>query len=449
MANSRSRRSPDLPSALAGALADAGVSPGDRLLIGLSGGLDSMVLLHALHRIGHWALCAHHVHHGISARASEWAEFCRVQAAARAVAFDLSHVTLCRDTPHGLEAEARDARYAALRSRAAREAIGWLLTAHHADDQAETLLHHLVRGAGVQGLAGMAPRQVLGDVGPIQLRPMLALTRAEILAYAQDEGLQWVDDESNADTYYARNYVRAHVLPPLVRRWPRAVESLAGAARRLAEAQRILDDMAQQDVQLPDHAPALGWSIDLAGLCRLPAYRARNALRYFLRRAGLTNAPAERRLDEWLRQLLQSANEHECMQSFDTLVACAYHGRLFLVPAFDPPTRQTCAESMQWGRASLRLRQAHGEGLRADLLACAQVRVRGEGDRFRRWLNGRSMSLKNLFQQSGLPPYLRARMPLIEIEGEIAWVAGQGVAEGFRAGPGATGWVPEFELFPR
>ncbi|MFZ5505810.1 MAG: tRNA lysidine(34) synthetase TilS, partial [Pseudomonadota bacterium] len=229
MESSRSRRSPDLYARIAANTA-AHLADGAQLLIGFSGGLDSTVLLHALaaardaHR---WRLACAHVHHGLSPNADAWADHCAAQAAALGIPFSLHRVQVDTASPDGLECAARDARYRALNAQAQTLGADALLTAHHADDQAETLLHNMVRGAGLLGLAGMPVWRPATPARPAQLRPLLGLARSALEACAIEHGLVWMDDESNADTRYARNYLRREVMPRLSARWPRAAETMS------------------------------------------------------------------------------------------------------------------------------------------------------------------------------------------------------------------------------
>ena len=214
--------------------------PGHPLLIGFSGGLDSTVLLQLLasdpsmHRAGLRAL---HVHHGLQAAADAWAEHCARQAAALGVALEVLRVDVPRDGGHGLEAAAREARYAAL---AAALAPGeTLATAHHLDDQAETFLLRALRASGPEGLGAMRPWRRFA--GGWHWRPLLALPRATLQAWAQAHALEWIEDPSNALPDPDRNFLRLQVLPMLQRRWPHAAAALARSAELSAQADALLD----------------------------------------------------------------------------------------------------------------------------------------------------------------------------------------------------------------
>jgi tRNA(Ile)-lysidine synthase len=249
MANSRNRPSPDLFSRLAQSL--IGQFPaGSRLLVGYSGGVDSTLLLYLLASVSDeqgWQIECAHVHHGLSPNADAWADACAAQCSALALPFSLLKVSIPANPSCGIECAARDARYATLHAHASEGAFDLLLTGHHADDQAETLLHNMVRGAGLLGLAGMPARRPGDALRVASARPLLAVSRNVLETCARERGLSWIEDESNSDTRFARNYLRREVMPRLSARWPRTAETMAGLARRLAEAQSLLDELASAD----------------------------------------------------------------------------------------------------------------------------------------------------------------------------------------------------------
>jgi len=267
--------------------------------VGLSGGRDSVVLLDAMGRLREsmpFRLSAIHVHHGLSPNADGWAAFCDEYCAAMGVALTQVRVALDRSAPGGLEATARAARYQAFCSSGA----DFLAAAQHADDQAETVLHQLLRGTGWKGLAGMGPQRVLHQ-GLVLIRPLLGLTRNTIQEYAQVRKLQWIEDESNEDCRHTRNFIRHQVLPPVAARFPHYRESLARLGRHAADADAMLAELAMIDLQWDGvHASA-------AALDSLPLRRQVNALYHWLQwqqRAGVT-FPSQAQLGEWAGQLFR------------------------------------------------------------------------------------------------------------------------------------------------
>ncbi len=271
-------------------------APDGPLTVGLSGGCDSVVLLHLAVKLGlRDRLCAIHVHHGLSPNADRWMAFCEAYCRQLGVPLFCHFATVDRDNPLGLEAAARMARYRVFETIPS----GALLLGHHRDDQAETVLFNLLRGAGVSGAAGMLPERPFGALRI--LRPMIATPRAAIEAYARAQELAWIEDESNADTGFSRNFLRHKVFPLLHGRFPAASRNLAKSAAHFAEADTLLGELA-----------ALDWArcasdtgLRVADLRLLSLPRLKNLLRWRLAQLGW-RVPASTRLDEFCRQLRQA-----------------------------------------------------------------------------------------------------------------------------------------------
>ncbi|KAF0162149.1 MAG: tRNA(Ile)-lysidine synthase [Rhodocyclaceae bacterium] len=270
---------------------------GDSVVVGFSGGLDSTVLLHAASRLTRDAaleLSALHVHHGLNTNADAWADSCAHVCLGSNIPLTILRVDVPLNTGEGVEAAARRVRHRALANHSAE----WILLAHHADDQAETVLHNLLRGAGVRGAAAMP--EIRGRV----LRPLLGLARDELLGYARAHQLAWIEDDSNADRRYTRNFLRHEILPLIASRFPKASEQLAAAADRFGEADSLLDDLASLD--LGGHRPV--FPLPLSLFRDLPDARARNLLRAMLTWHEV-QPPDERRLIEFVRQLQTAGND--------------------------------------------------------------------------------------------------------------------------------------------
>lgn len=448
MENSRSRQSPDLFSRI-DAVLRAHCPPGTRLLLGYSGGLDSTVLLHALASLreaGGWHVESVHVHHGLSPHADQWAHDGAARCAALNIPFTLQRVDVLRGSPDGLECAARDVRYGALHVHARAHGFDVLLTAHHADDQAETLLHNMVRGAGLLGLAGMPVWRQADARRVAVLRPMLGIPRQAIEHCAATFGLDWIDDESNQDMRFARNYLRGQVLPLLAARWPRAAETMAGVARRLAEAQTLLDGMAQADAAAVSEQTAWGVCYRLAGLAGLDTARQRNLLRWLLRRHGARTLPNEAWLDEWLRQLCAARPQAECPVAHAGVAGFCHRGALWLMPDGEPlPERPWSGERvLAWGAGQLVFEAATGRGVAPAALDLASfsLRSRRPGDRLSRGPARPRASVKQLAQESGLPPWLRDRAPILLADGTPVWMPGCEASGPCAAAPGEPGLVP-------
>jgi tRNA(Ile)-lysidine synthase len=426
------------------------VKPRDRLVVGLSGGVDSVVLLDCLQRVARklrLRVAALHVNHQLSANAARWAAFCRRLCRARRVPFESVKVSVRRGD--SLEAAARSERYAAY----ARRDCEYVVLAHHRDDQVETLLLQLLRGAGVKGLAAMpllrteyrglrtekkaatskgrkrSPQSPV--LGPGILRPFLDVTRREILEYANWRKLEWVEDESNQDIYFHRNYIRREVLPAIARRFPAYRVTIARSARHLGEASELLDEVAAAD--MAGHAREGG--LALAALRGRSPARARNLLRYFLASRGVA-MPGAARLEEALRQALGAKRDARVRVDLGGFVLHRFQGRLYAEPRL-PPVRRDYARRWRGERelalpelgGVLSLTPSRGQGVSLERLRREPVtiRVRRGGERLQPNARRPRRSLKNLLQEAGLPSWRRERLPLIYCGKNLVWTAGVGV----------------------
>ena len=291
MAGSRNKPFTDAISLAVAACLSRYIRAGQSVVVGYSGGLDSSVLLHAANRVAHEAgieLSALHVHHGLSPNADAWAACCVQMCLDIDVPLAVREVTVPDPSGEGLESAARRVRHKAL----AEHPADWILLAHHAGDQAETILHNLLRGAGVRGAAAMP--EARGRV----LRPLLSIARELIEDYGRTCKLRWIEDESNSDTRYTRNFLRREILPVISGRFPGAGEQLAAAAARFGEASSLLDELALIDLQ----GNTSGFPLPLGLFRELPDARARNLLRAMLTWLDV-QPPDERRLSEFVRQL--------------------------------------------------------------------------------------------------------------------------------------------------
>lgn len=299
MASSRKLPPTDSAAPLVTALAASfalHVKSDDRITLALSGGVDSMALLHAcleLRRAGQhqFTFDTLHVHHGLSPHADAWAAFCQERSSDHGLSCEVVKVDVERGSSDGLEAAARRARHAVFHSRD----CDWLLLAHHQDDQAETMLFNLLRGSGLAGAAGM--HECNGRL----LRPWLDVSRAEIERYAQDMSLAWIVDESNADEQFSRNYLRARIFPVLRERFSAGPRNLARAAGLFSEARILLDELACLDLGIAPH----DFPLNLNLLKNLSDARARNLLRYLFSKRQIP-IPSEVRLSEAVRQLCEA-----------------------------------------------------------------------------------------------------------------------------------------------
>lgn len=420
------------------------VGPETRLCVGLSGGLDSVVLLHLLHRLQSelgYMLSAVHVHHGLSSNADAWADFCMNYCRALAVPLRLEQVQVERDARHGLEAAARQARYRVY----AGLAVDFVVLAHQQDDQAETLLLNLLRGTGVAGMAAMPIERRQGGVR--LLRPLLEVPRREIERYARMQDLGWVEDESNQDLAFARNHLRNTVLPAIESRYPAYRGNLSRAARHYAECSELLSDLARLDATQAIEAEGL----DLAALSRLPRARAKNLLRWYLSGLGLPAWP-EARLQAVLDQLLEAGpdNRIEIRAGHQTLRV--WRGRLQGVPTVSGRGGMSVVwqgeEFLSFADGCLEFSRGLGEGISLAKLKSAAVtlQTRRGGEHLRPDCKRPRRALKQLCQERAIPPWERDRLPMLYIGEALAWVAGLGTDCAFQAAAGEAGlliaWHP-------
>lgn len=416
MASSRSRQPDSLPERVAARLAPLLPAQGEALplRVAFSGGLDSCVLLHVLAGLAQrlpLALQVCHVHHGLSAHADAWATHCAAYSRCLNLPFEAKHVEVPRQDSAGLEAAARKARYAALGA----DWTGWLALAHHADDQAETVLFRLCRGAGVTGAAAM--REL--DFSRRQIRPLLAETRAALEAYAHAHELSWVEDDSNPDTRFARNFLRHEVLRPLKARFPAAAENLARSAGIFAESDHLLAELAQLDAQ----QVGLGRAGSRERFLGLSHARARNLLRHYLSGADFM-LPEMARLDDGLRQLTQAA---AVRWVFGHTAVCSYRDQLWLEPAQIPAPQAVVWQGeaeIPWAGGVLQLPAAL-----ADSALPVRIGVREEGLHWRLGPGRPLRSFKLLCQDLGVPPWWRTLLPCVWQGDNLLWIGGLAASE--------------------
>ena len=456
----KSRPSSELPARVTAVLKQH-VKCGDRLLAGLSGGVDSVVLLDLLRRVAkkhRLELAALHVNHQINPAADRWAAFCRAFCRRHGIALTVVRVKVPRRG--SLEAAARAARYQAF----AAQPCDFIVLAHNLDDQAETVLLQLLRGAGVKGLSAMpqlrearrerreekrrsrAARRLTPHalrLTPPILRPLLEVPRSAIETYARQRRLAWIEDDSNADLGFDRNFLRHRVLPVIAQRYPAYRGTLLRASRNLAEAAQLLDELAAADAA---HSTT---GLGIAALRRLSAPRAKNVIRYFLAAQGVV-MPNAARLDEWVRQLLRPRATRVTIDLGDReLRRYANELRIVAKPVSLPDNY--CHEWHGESRlrlpelgGTLMLKKGRGAGISLAKLNAqpVTVRLRQGGERLQLHPLRPRRSLKNLLQETRIPAWERARLPLLFCGDELAWVAGVGVGCRFLAGPGDAAVLP-------
>ena len=442
MARSKSRNAGGELVASAVALASSQWPQATRVCVAFSGGSDSTVLLHALaaehaKKPDTWTLTAHHVHHGLSVNAGDWAAHCEAFCASLAVPFTMQRVMVDQHAGTGIEAAARDARMASLD----RVDADIVVLAHHARDQAETLLLQLLRGSGPPGMAAMAM------TAHRYVRPLLSVPKAALLDYAQLFALRWIEDESNADNRFSRNRLRNVVWPALIDSFPAAEATLFRAAQHQADAAQLLDDLAGMDAAVC----VIDGAIHLATFNALSDARRANLLRFWLHAHNVKPPPADT-LREWLKQL-GSATDIQAIE----LRGGAHEGviRVYRDVAHltqDSPRWEPCAWA---GETSLTLKCGTVIAGELSFVSSSQphalrtprvgerwtVRMRQEGDGVALSERSGHVALKNIFQQANIPTWLRGTWPLLVCNDEIATVASIATAKAFNVSGNEPGWV--------
>ncbi|MCX5510101.1 MULTISPECIES: tRNA lysidine(34) synthetase TilS [Pseudomonas] len=405
--------------------------------VAFSGGLDSTVLLHQLadYTRNHSTppLRAIHVHHGLQAAADAWPDHCRAVCAALGVELDVVPVQVAPGA--SLEQSARNARYDAFEKRLGLGEV--LFTGQHRDDQAETLLFRLLRGAGLRGLSAMPQQRPLGQGSLV--RPLLGLSRQQLQAYADMHGLVWIDDPSNSDTAFARNFLRGEVFPILRQRWLQAEANLARSAEHLGEAMGLLDELAATDLAPAcDNAP-LPWlglaSLDLAVLKALSPARQRNALQYWLGRR--TRQPDSRHWAGW-DDLRDAAGDACPIWRLTDGQLQRSHGRIWWL---DGQWLQAPAGEWAWPNPSRPLAlPGNGQVWLEGCVDAAGLRIayRQGGEVLEVSGRGRR-DLKRLLNELQVPHFVRPRLPLLYRGEQLLAVAN---LPGLAQAEGQLHWQP-------
>ncbi|MEG0008243.1 MAG: tRNA lysidine(34) synthetase TilS [Aeromonas sp.] len=413
------------------------------LLVAFSGGLDSTVLLVLAaqfareHGLGLRAL---HVHHGLSPHANDWVRHCEGVCQRLAVPLIVERVQLALGNGESLEALAREARYERLAAHL--EEGEWLLTAHHQDDQLETLLLALKRGAGLRGLAGMVPNQPFA-AGRL-LRPLLETGRSELAELADTLPYGWVEDESNQDTEYDRNFLRQQLIPQLKARWPAMAQTAARSMAICAEQEALITELAEADWQQAREGEALC----IAPLLALSAIRRNNLLRHWIRRQG-GDMPSRELLGLLWQEVALAREDANPRLRLNTLECRRFQGQLHLVrPNLAPchevlPIRIGETVALPDGLGQVRVQgNVVGEGLRtprADEPLSVRFQV-AAGCMLKPVGRGGSRRLKKLLQEHGVPSWQRGRLPILYYGEQVAAVADLFICDGFLAQEGGIRW---------
>lgn len=436
-----------LENVVAAFLARLNPSKPSHLLLALSGGVDSMVLLHTLSQLRQplsFSLSAMHVHHGLSSHADDWLQMCERVCLENNIPFYHEKVHVNPQSGLGIEATAREARYQALERTRQQLSAQAIVTAHHMQDQAETLLLQLMRGAGVRGLSAMGE----WDDERYLLRPLLAASKAELVQYATEQQLLWVEDESNTDVRYERNFMRQKVMPVMRERYPQLDNALLRSATHLAEAQTLLDALAYQDLQACDVRDEwLGQSLDISRLYALGEVRARNLLRGWFQQLHLRMPNTEQLQDYW--QQLSSVKPHRYLHlplqgqtQNQKAYLHHYQQRLYCVgkPAALPQTPLVWQghQNQVWGDWEVQFKVSKARGIALARLGISPAAItlnkrygqpiplpdgielllmpRSGGEALQPDAKRPRRELKVIFQMLAVPPWQRAFYPVVHVK---------------------------------
>ena len=400
------------------------------MTVALSGGVDSVVLLdllHSLQKKHRFTLNATHVHHGLSKNADKWVKFCEKLCATLSIPLDIHYVKLPKKKSLGIEGEARQLRYEKL----LQSKSDLIVLAHHADDQAETFLLQLIRGAGVKGLSSMAHF----DDDRRLWRPLLNTSRSDIEKYAKQHKFKWIEDESNLNTDFDRNFIRSKILPILKIRFNHIIKVISRSSTHLAEAQHLLDDLAKIDLKKHLKSNKYKHILQVKSLNKLSLSRAKNLLRYWLE-INDQLMPSKDLLDELLRQVLHAKKDADLkIHLSKEFEIRRYRDEIYIVPKNQQNQKnykivwQGESEILLPNGSKLRFAKVKGTGISLAKIKDKKLIIsnRHGGEFFKPDSKRPTKKVKQLFQESGLTPWEREAAPLIFINNDLACVPFFGV----------------------
>ncbi len=408
-----------------------GQSPA-RYVVAFSGGIDSTVLLHALCRSSASVpVVAVHIDHQLCEESAEWERHCRAFAESLGIEYIVRQADIAADCGQGPEAAARAARYGLFETL--MEENDWLLSAHHESDQAETLLLNLFRGSGPAGLSAIGRSRPFAK-GRL-VRPLLGVRKAQIEAYADQENLSWIEDPSNLQSRFDRNFLRNEIVPELETRWPALTGRLTRSAELAGEASDLLDDLAQVDLATAGVIDRL----EITALQQLSPARQRNLLRYAIRSLGLPPPPATR-LAQIVDELMSARDDAQPLVKWPGSEARRYRDKIYLLAAEEPNATGCPAEPLREGvrvqlgsaLGSLSLARSGQAGVAASVIETGlTVRFRAGGECIRPVGREYTHKLKKLLQDAAVVPWMRTRIPLLYTTDKLVAVADLWIAEEF------------------
>ncbi len=397
-----------------------------KILIAYSGGLDSHVLLHLASQISqtnNYQIRAMHIHHGLQKVANDWVPHCQNVCDTLNISIEIQYLNLTIEKSKSLEDVARKARYAAFSESLQENEV--LLTAHHQNDQAETLLLQLFRGAGVQGLAAMSRITVFG-LGK-HARPLLNYSRQSLVAYAKENKLDFIEDPSNKDSAFDRNFLRNKIMPELRERWPSIDKTISRSASIQAETKQLLDEYAEQDLLSIQSSPADSDKLTLSKFQNFSSARQKLLIRYWITVNGF-NPPSEKKLKHIFSDVVNAGEDAQPLVEWEGVEIRRYQDKLYIMkPLQDHNIKQV----IEWENPQAILNIASIDYSLSALLvsqydknSLVTIRFRQGGEKFYHHKRGVNISLKNFLQESDVPPWLRSRIPLIYSGETLIKVAG-------------------------
>ncbi len=412
------------------------------MTVALSGGIDSVVLLHLLYQLQktqNFTLKASHVNHGLSKNADKWVKFCEKLCAQLSVPLDVNYVKLPQKKSLGIEGEARQLRYEKL----LQTKTDLVVLAHHEDDQAETFLLQLIRGAGVKGLSSMAHF----DEHRHLWRPLLNTSRIDIERHAKQHKLKWIEDESNQNIDFDRNYIRSKVLPILKNRFSHIIKVISRSSSHLAEAQHLLDDLAKIDLKSYLKSNKYKHKLQVKTINKLSLTRAKNVLRYWLE-LNDQMMPSKDLLDELLRQVLTAKKDAELkIQLSKEFEIRRYQDEIYIV--LKNEKNQKNYEIIWAGEPEIILsngqklifKKVKGKGINLKFLKNKKLIIRNRqgGEFFKPDSKRPTKKIKQMLQESDLPPWDRENLPLIFVGDDLAFVPNFGIDTKFQTKPNEVG----------
>lgn len=434
----------------------------NHVYVALSGGLDSHVLLHMMvSLIDSKSITAVHVNHQLSPNADSWQQHCENVCFKLGIHI-ISEVVEVKNKGEGLEQAARDARYKIFTKLLSKNDL--IIVAHHADDQAETVLYRLLRGAGTKGLSGMPARRPLG-LGEL-FRPLLPFSRDELEAYASSHNIKWIEDESNININYDRNFLRHKVLPVIAQRWPDCAHKLNHAAKLCAESDYLVDALSMQDLSdLSEKSERIGWSISIDALVSLEKSRQANVIRCWIAKNKLP-PPRYSVLKVILNQMLFARLDSQSFVSWGGVQLRMFKKKIYLLPVdLDTSSKDipgagelvvTSKTSIKWDGAStvnlsngskLSAKLSNTGGLKVSKKNHVEIRFRSGGERCKPFGRNGSNTLKKLFQEYALEPWLRNKVPLIYVDGKLAAVGDLWVCTEFFSSTDEVGIQLQWSFF--